>query len=83
MWIVFLCNLVWRRGGGVDTRSAMFSAVEVFVLFTFFGRPCFDPILTKHMNCVLTETLFTTASSMMSMAVATSSSSSSDSEKIS
>ena len=24
-------------GGGVDTRSTMFSVVEVFVLFTFFG----------------------------------------------
>ena len=25
-------------GGGVETKSTMFSAIEEFVLFTFFGR---------------------------------------------
>ena len=68
---------------GVDTKSTMFSAIEVFVLFTFFSRLCYAPDLTKCLNYVLTETLFTTMSSMMSMMIVADSSSSSDSERIS
>ena len=35
----FSSCVIWvgDGGGGVDTKSTMFSAVEVFVLFTFFG----------------------------------------------
>ena len=39
--------------------------------------------MTKNLNCVSTETLFPTASSMTSMEVVASSSSSSDSKRIS
>ena len=64
--------LVGDGGGGVDTKSIMFSAIEVFVHFTFFGRPCCDPASTNHLNCISTKTLFATVSYMMSMDVATS-----------
>ena len=68
--------LVGDGGGGVDTRSTTFSAIEVFVLFALFGRPCCAPASTNIWNCVSTGTLFVAASSIMSHAVATSSSSS-------
>ena len=76
--------VIWvrDRGGGVDTKSTIFLAIEVFVPFTFFGRPCCAPDVTKSLNYVSTETLFATASSMMSNAVANSSSSYYDSERI-
>ena len=61
----------------------MFLAVEVFVLFTFFGRPCSAPNSTKRLNYVSTRTFFAIVSSMMLMVVATSSSSYSDSKRIS
>ena len=70
--------LVGDGGGGVDTRSTTFSAVEVFVLFAFFGRPCCAPASTNLCNCVSNGTLFAVASSIMSHAVAASSSSSSE-----
>ena len=69
-------------GGGVDTRSTIFSLTEGVVVFTFFGLPCFDPVSMKRMNCISNGTLFATKSSMMSIAIATSSSSSSDSQRI-
>ena len=69
-------------GGGVETKSTMFSDVEVFALFTFSGRPCCAPASTNHLNCVSINTLFAVASYMISTEVASSSSSSSDSEMI-
>ena len=39
--------LVEDGGGGVDTRSTTFSAVEVFVIFAFFGRPWCAPASTN------------------------------------
>ena len=48
--------VIWVRygGGGVDTKSTMFSTIEVFVLFTFF-RPtllcsCFDKSFELHLD---------------------------------
>ena len=70
--------LVGDRGGGVDTRSTTFSAVEVFVLFTLFGRPCCAPTSTNLWNCVSTGTLFAATYSIMSHAVDASSSLSSE-----
>ena len=67
--------LVGDGGGGVDTRSTTFSAVEVFVLFAFFGRHCCAPASTNILNWASTGTLFVAVSSIMSHAVATSSSS--------
>ena len=77
--------IIWvgDGGGGVDTRSTMFSSTEGVVVFTFFGIPCFAPDSMKRLNCVLNRTLFTTMSSMMSMMIVDDSSSSSDSERIS
>ena len=69
-------------GGDVETKSTMFSDVEVFALFTFSGRPCCAPASTNRLNYVSTETLFATMSSMMSTTIDTSSSSSSNSERI-
>ena len=73
----FSSCVIWvgDGGGGVETKSTMFSVVEVFVLFTFFSRPYCAPDLRKCLNYVSTINLFTTASSMMSTAVATSPSS--------
>ena len=81
---IYSC-VIWVRdgGGGVDTRSTIFSAIEVFVIFGFFDRPCRAPTSTNFLNCVSTKTLFSMASSIMSTAVANSSSSSSESERIS
>ena len=70
-------------GGGVDTKSTICLAVEVFVLFTFLGRPCCALSSTNHLNWVLTGALFATTSSMMSTVVAASFSSSFDYERIS
>ena len=72
--------VIWVRdgGGGVDTKSTTFSVVEVFVLLTFFGRPCCAPASTNFWNYASTKILFVAASSMMLTAVAANSSSSSD-----
>ena len=59
----------------------MLSSVEVVVIFTFFGHPCFATASTNHLNCVSTKTLFAVVSYMMSIAVANCSSSSSDSDR--
>ena len=42
--------LVGDEGGGVDTRSTTFLAIDVFVFFSFFGRPCCAPALTNFWN---------------------------------
>ena len=70
-------------GGGVETKSTMFSSIEVVAVFTFFGLPCFAPASTNHLNCVSTETLFAVVSSMMSTVVANSSTLYSNSARIS
>ena len=72
---IYSC-VIWVKdgGGGVDTKATMFSAVEVFVLFVFFGRPCYAHVSTNILNYVSTETLFAMASSMMLVAIANSSS---------
>ena len=82
MWDIFLCDLGWGWEWGVETKSTISSLTEGFVVFTFFGLPCFTPKLTNRLNCVSTDILFATASSMMSRAVANSSSSSSDFDRI-
>ena len=74
---------VWDGSGGVETKSTIFSSTEGFVVFTFFGLPCFAPKSTNHLNYVLTNILFVAASSMMWTAVANNYSSSSDSDRIS
>ena len=69
--MVGICGLssyvIWvgDGGGGVETKSTMFSPIEVVVIFTFFSQPCFAPALTNRLNCVLTDTLFVVASSMI------------------
>ena len=69
--MVGICGLssfvIWvgDGGGGVETKSTMFSPVEVVLLFTFFGQPCFAPTSTNYLNCVLTNSLFVVASSMI------------------
>ena len=70
--------LVGDGGGDVDTRSTTFSAVEVFVLFTFFGQPCYAPASTNFWNCASIEILLAVESSMMETAMEANSSSSSD-----
>ena len=86
--MVGICGLssyvIWVGDGvgGVETKSTMFSPIEVVVLFTFFGRTCFAPTSTNHLNCVSTNTLFVVASYMISTELASISSSSSDSEMI-
>ena len=78
--MVGICRLsscvIWvgYGGGGVETKSTMFSSIEVVVIFTFFGHPCFAPASTNHLNCVCTKTLFAVVSSRMSAVVANSSS---------
>ena len=62
-------------GGGVDTRSTVFSNVVVWVVLAFFGRPSSAPASTNIWNWVSTGTLFAEASSIMSRDVAASSSS--------
>ena len=52
-------------GGGVDIKSTMLSAIKVFVLFSFFGRPCRAPASTNFLNYVSTKTLFATMYSIM------------------
>ena len=85
--MVVICGVsscvIWvgEGGGGVEAKSTMFSSTEVVAVFTFFGLPCFAPASTNRLNCVLNETLFVVASSMMSIVVANSSSSSSDSDR--
>ena len=37
-------------GGGVDTRSTMFSSVDVCVILAFFGQPCNAPASTNLWN---------------------------------
>ena len=68
--------------GGIKTKSTISSSTEGFVVFTFFGLPCFAPELTNCLNYVLNDILFAAASSMMSIAVANNYSSSSDSDRI-
>ena len=87
--MVDICGLssyvIWAGDGGgdVETKSTMFSSIEVVVLFTFFDRPYFAPASTNRLNCVSTDTLFDVASSMISTVVTSSSSSYSNSEMIS
>ena len=69
-------------GGGVETKSIIFSSTTGFVVFTYFGLPCFAPASTNRLNYVSTDILFVAASFMMSIAVANSSSSSSNLERI-
>ena len=58
--MVGICGLssyvIWvgDGGGGVGTKSIMFSSIKVVVLFTFFGQPCFAPASTNRLNCFLT-----------------------------
>ena len=82
-WVYSCVIWVGDGGGGVETRSTMFSSTEVVVVFTFFGLPCFAPVSMNHLNCVSTENLFVVASSMMSIAVANNYYSSSDLGRIS
>ena len=69
--------------GGVETKSTIFSSTTGFVVFTFFGLPCFTHASTNQLNCVSIDIFFAAASSMMSTAVANNYSSSSDSDRIS
>ena len=67
----------------MKTKSIISSLTGGFVVFTFFGLPCFTPMSMNHLNCVSTNILFVATCSMMLRAVANSSFSSSDSDRIS
>ena len=68
--------VIWFEdgGGGVETKSTIFSLTIGFVVFTFFDLPCFTPTSTNHLNCVSIDILFFASSYMMSIVVANSSS---------
>ena len=68
--------------GGVENKSTIFSSTEGFVVFTFFGLPCFAPQSMNRLNCVSTGIFVVVAYSMMSKVVANNSSSYYDLDRI-